>query len=77
MIGFFKRFQIVLRTPNPPCEWDKCCDCHEKKETTCSACKYYYFIDSGYGYCRALPKPIMVAWCRFTCSLFKSKNQPT
>ena len=53
------------------CEFQDSCNCGDlRKKPTCEECKYYYMVDSGYGYCRALPEHICVAWCRDVCSLF-------
>lgn len=59
------------------CEFQDSCDCNAKKVKTisCESCRYYWFIDSGYGYCKALPQPSIVAWCKDICSLFKEKNR--
>jgi len=53
------------------CKWDRVCDCKEIKSKYCSKCWWYWAIDSGYGYCKALPEYTIVAWCRDICSLFK------
>ena len=57
------------------CKWTDSCVCGEGKgfSNVCMKCHYYFFVDSGYGYCRALPEHILVAWCRDVCSLFKFK----
>lgn len=60
--------------PEVDCEWHDSCDCSPgKKEQKCEDCFWYKFVDSGYGFCKALPEPIIVGWCRDTCSLFKKK----
>jgi len=57
------------------CNWSNSCDCVSKnKEKQCEMCAFYWWIDSGYGYCRALPKHIAVPWCRDICSLFKARE---
>ena len=60
------------------CKWEGACDCgdHDKpvdKLKTCSACRFYYCIDSGYGWCRAFPKFELVPWCRDACGFYKGK----
>ena len=54
---------------------DECRYCGVNKATSngCDACQYYRFIDSGYGWCRALPQFTLTAWCRDICSLYKEK----
>lgn len=62
------------------CEWEGCCDCSSfgaNKDKQCEKCSFYYCVDSGYGYCRALPQFIVVAWCRDACSLFKEEPKPS
>lgn len=56
------------------CEWKNSCNCDNKKQLWCELCKWYWVLDSGYGYCRALPDHIIVAWCRDICSLFAKKG---
>ena len=53
------------------CRWKESCDCHSIKNIFCESCTFYKFIDSGYGWCKGLPEPIVVAWCKDICSLFK------
>lgn len=56
------------------CEWQKSgCDCESIKSTTCHNCESYYPSDSGYGWCKALPKFQLVAWCRDVCVLFRKE----
>ena len=50
------------------------CNCEEDKERNCGKCKRYVLIDSGYGYCRALPVWTVTAWCRDICGLFRAKE---
>lgn len=57
------------------CKWANSCNCKGAKTKFCLKCKWYYFIDTGYGYCKALPEHIVVAWCRDICSLFKFKEK--
>lgn len=53
------------------CEWQDSCDCTKaNKLEACHKCKFYYEIDSGYGWCRALPTFTAVGWCRDICGLF-------
>ena len=54
----------------PDCECEEYCPC-KKPHEKCWLCNYYRQIDSGYGYCIALPQVIVVPWCRIICSLFK------
>ena len=62
------------KKPTTFCEFLDSCNCINKKEKQCRDCRYYSMIDSGYGYCKALPQPILVAWCKDTCSFFSSKK---
>ena len=56
------------------CEFNKFCNCGKNYGTkTCDNCKFYEMIDSGYGYCIALPIPPVVAHCKITCTFFKEK----
>ena len=55
------------------CDWGDCCDCISIKSQYCETCKWYHGLDSGYGYCVALPNPIVVAWCKDVCSFFVQK----
>jgi len=52
------------------CKWEESCVCNSDKDSNCFSCRYYFMIDSGYGYCRALPEPTVVAWCKDICSFF-------
>ncbi|KKM83683.1 hypothetical protein LCGC14_1306950 [marine sediment metagenome] len=67
------------KPPMKGCHWENFCKCsHDskeyiEKEDSCSKCPFYLFIDSGYGWCRALPEPIVVAWCKDICSFYPSK----
>lgn len=54
----------------PDCKWEDSCNCVSDKPTTCEQCKFYHFIDSGYGWCKALPVFEVVGWCRDVCGLF-------
>lgn len=60
------------------CECEEYCSCRtpDDKELICEKCKHYRMIDSGYGYCIALPAVTTVPWCRITCSLFRL-HKPT
>jgi len=51
------------------------CECNLNKTESCEQCLWYNFIDSGYGYCKALPTFVQVAWCRDICSLFKKRGE--
>ena len=54
------------------CKWDGICKCHStNKERRCDKCDFYWWVDSGFGYCRALPEFVVVAWCRDVCSFYK------
>jgi len=68
---------LLLRYGQPEvgCEWQDSCDCLSKtsKKVKCEDCDWFKRIDSGYGFCKALPEPIPVGWCRDICSLFKEK----
>lgn len=54
------------------CEWLDSCKCNALDKTDyCGKCRFYFQVDSGYGYCRALPGFVLVAWCRDVCSLYR------
>lgn len=57
------------------CQWAESCNCDENKSHSCMKCKWYWFIDSGYGYCKALPEHMAIAWCRDVCSLYGQKQE--
>ena len=59
------------------CEWQESCICDSRKSAHCDKCELYYFIDSGFGWCKALPVPTRVAWCRDICGLFRPKKKVT
>ena len=63
---FFKKKKLKY------CEWEDSCTCQTTihKTVRCEYCKFYYWTDSGYGYCRALPVHVLVPWCRDICSLY-------
>lgn len=64
--------RLIRRIPKPVgCEWHESCVCGITKSQHCEKCKFYFWLDSGYGYCRALPEFVVVAWCRDICSLYK------
>lgn len=64
----------------------------EDTQEKCEDCKFYLFIDSGYGYCRRFPpkeekvgrwwKPKwaiyyqLVEWCRIACGEFGRRSNP-
>jgi hypothetical protein len=50
------------------------CDCETLLKQSCQDCKFYGFIDSGYGACKALPTIITVPWCKDICSFFKESE---
>jgi len=53
------------------CKFSDLCSCESLyKSTLCQLCRWYFWVDSGCGYCRALPEPSLVAWCKDPCSLF-------
>ncbi len=56
------------------CQWENSCVCNSGKSVYCEKCKWYFWVDSGYGYCKALPEHIRVGWCRDICSLFKENK---
>ena len=71
MKTLFRRAKEVKKN----CKWEDSCICESggsyiHKSIQCQDCKFYFFIDSGTGYCRALPEPVLVAWCKDICSLF-------
>jgi len=55
------------------CKFSDSCNCSDIKDRCCEKCQWYYRLDSGYGYCKALPEPVIVAWCKDVCSLYKEK----
>ena len=56
------------------CKWEDLCKCHkEDGDDYCQKCKLYHMIDSGYGWCSALPEQVIVAWCKDICSFFKRR----
>ena len=60
-----------MKSKKKNCDFEGMCDCNNKaKSKRCDICTWYSMIDSGYGYCRALPQPIVVAWCKDICSYF-------
>ncbi len=56
------------------CAWKDACNCYIIKDIYCGCCKYYYLVDSSYGWCKALPTFQLVPWCRDACSLFRRKT---
>lgn len=57
------------------CKWIESCDCTKsvrRSSTTkiCENCGFYKPIDCAYGWCKGLPEPVVVAWCKDICSLF-------
>ena len=66
--------RLLGHKPPKSCEWGDSCVCRGVKPNCCELCKWYWMIDSGYGYCKALPQHTVVAWCRDTCSLFVGKG---
>ena len=57
----------------PYCKCEDYSPCNADKDPRCEMCGFYRIIDSGYGYCIALPTVVTVPWCRITCSLFELK----
>ena len=73
ILGMLKK---TRRTDGPDCRWSDSCHCGSiDKRVCCEKCKWYWCIDSGYGYCRAMPEHIVVAWCRDICSLYVMKDK--
>jgi len=62
---------VEMKRIKSDCRWAESCDCSDIKITYCSKCIWYWAIDSGYGYCKALPQHTIVAWCRDCCRLFE------
>ena len=60
----------LWRKKTVDCEFGESCKCGVKSQF-CSKCAYYWWVDSGYGWCRSLPQPSLVAWCKDICSLFR------
>lgn len=56
------------------CQHNPYCNCKRIINDGCETCQFYKIIDSGYGYCIALPIVIIVPFCKITCALFKGKN---
>jgi hypothetical protein len=57
------------------CEFEKSCNCKIKdKKQSCEECKWYWFIHSGSGYCKALSIPITIAWCKDICYYFQERK---
>ena len=65
----FRREKVEL------CKWEDSCKCGVNKVLSCLNCKWYWWLDSGYGHCRAMPEHLIVAWCRDICSLFVKKGE--
>ena len=56
------------------CKCENYCSCEDfAKSQYCKNCYWYWFVDSGYGYCKALPEVSMVPWCKDGCSLYKER----
>jgi hypothetical protein len=56
------------------CQFCLSCECKLNKVDRCEKCRWYKFIDSGYGFCRALPTFTIVAWCKDTCNFYKVRE---
>ena len=63
-----------MKKDKPECMRQDACDCSAKKSGFCEKCNWYVAIDSGYGYCIALPTTYQVPWCKDICSLFKEAS---
>ena len=57
------------------CKWEQSCDCLGIKQRYCELCQWYRMIDSGYGWCTALPTHVVVAWCRDICTHFTKAEE--
>ena len=58
------------------CRFQEFCNCKDKAKTKqCELCRYYRFIDSGYGHCVALPIATVVAWCKDPCYFYATTNK--
>jgi len=66
-------FNWIRRKQEKGCECEDYCPCKEPHHG-CEDCIWYRFIDSGYGYCIAVPGVVGVPWCRIVCSLFKLRD---
>ena len=65
-----------MRKPKKECQWeDFCTICGGVKDKICYGCSHYLLIDSGYGWCKFNPEPLIVAWCRDVCSQFRLRQQ--
>jgi len=62
-------FNWFRRKQEKDCKCIGYCPCKEPHDG-CMVCNWYRSIDSGYGYCIATPKVVIVPWCRIVCSLF-------
>ena len=72
-MNIFRIFRRKKESGN--CEFDNACDCSSNdKPNTCEKCQFYFWVDSGNGWCRAMPKFEAVAWCRDVCSLYKEQG---
>jgi hypothetical protein len=59
---------------NNKCQFSNICgsECEDNdfKKDTCEKCNFYQFIDSASGWCKALPIPVGVSWCKPICYFF-------
>ena len=63
------------RGTDDECKHAGYCNCGAVgKGLNCMTCRFYRMIDSGYGYCIALPTVVVVPWCKDVCSLFKERG---
>lgn len=53
------------------CKWSYSCNCNESKSIYCASCRFYFPVDSIFGYCKALPEFVLVPWCRDVCSFYQ------
>lgn len=55
---------------------NECLVCEGMKDANkvCSACKFYRFLDSGYGLCIVFPTFTIMAWCRDICGQFQKRE---
>lgn len=56
------------------CAFKESCICDGIKDNICEFCSFYQVIDSGYGYCKSLPKPVIIPWCKDICSLYRRES---
>ena len=74
MFDWLRKLHRGTVPPAMECECEEYCPC-KKPHYGCFDCDWYRFLDSGFGYCIATPKVIIVPWCRAICSLFAKRDK--